>query len=188
MITLARWLSIFAHPFVMVGVMVAGAALRIRPPGEAIGSVAMVGAFTILPLLVLMVRQVRRGVWQTADASHKAERRTLYAVGGIVALALLSFLLLFRSESFLIRGTAGILAMLAVCALVTRWIKVSLHMAFAALATTTLILIGSSTGWFLLPLVPALAWSRLTLGRHTLREVLLGLMIGVAAAAAIRFV
>jgi membrane-associated phospholipid phosphatase len=167
--------------------MVAGAAARIRPPREAIGSVTLVGAFTILPLLVLMVRQVRRGAWQTVDASRKAERRILYAVGGIVALALLAFLLLFHSESFLIRGTAGILAMLAVCALVTRWIKVSLHMTFAALATTTLILMGSRAGWFLLPLVPALAWSRLTLGKHTLAEVLLGLVIGAAAAAAIRF-
>ena len=181
----ARWLSIIAHPFVMVGVMVGAAVASRHSAGEAIRSVFIVGAFTIVPLLVLMVRQVRAGAWKNVDASNVSERPLLYAVGGLASIALLVYLVLARPQSFLIRGSAGTLTMFAVCALVTRWIKVSLHMAFAALAATTLLLIGSPAGWVLLPVVPALAWSRLALKRHRLVEVALGAVIGIVAGLAI---
>jgi membrane-associated phospholipid phosphatase len=181
----ARWLSIMAHPFVMVGVMVGAAVASHHSAGEAVRSVLIVAAFTIIPLLVLMVRQVCAGAWKNADASNVSERPSLYAVGGLGSIALLVFLLLAQPESFLIRGSAGFLMMFAVCALATRWIKVSLHMAFAALATTTLLLIGSPAGWVLLPIVPALAWSRLALRRHRPVEVAAGTVIGFLAGTAI---
>ena len=145
------------------------------------GSVLIVAGFTIVPLVVLMVRQVRAGAWKNADASNLSERPVLYTVGGVGSLALLVYLLLAQPQSYLIRGAAGFAMMFAVCALATRWIKVSLHMAFAALAATTLLLIGSPAGWVLLPVVPALGWSRLALRRHRPVEVVLGAVIGIAA-------
>ena len=57
--------------------------------------------------------------------------------------------------------------MMAVSAAATRWIKVSLHMAFAALAATALALMRSPIGYALLLALPALGWSRLVLQRHT---------------------
>lgn len=181
----ARWLSIIAHPFVMVGVMVGAAAARRHSPEEAIRSVLIVGIFTIVPLLVLMIRQVRAGAWKDVDASNISERPSLYAVGGLASIALIACLFLVRSQSFLIRGSVVTLVMFGICALATRWIKVSLHMAFAALAATTLLLIGSPAGWVLLPVVPAVAWSRLALQRHRPVDVGLGAVIGILAGVAI---
>jgi hypothetical protein len=184
-IQVARWLSIAAHPFVMVGVMVGAVAARQSSAGEAVRSVTIVLAFTVVPLVVLMVRQVRAGAWANADASNPRDRPVLYAVGAIALAVLMAYLILTRPQSFLLQGAAGTLIMLAACALITRWIKVSLHMAFASLAATILLLIGSPAGWVLLPLVPALAWSRLALGRHRPLEVALGVLIGCSAAFAI---
>jgi len=99
------------------------------------------------------------------------------AVAGL--LALLAYLFLAHPQSFLLRGAAGTLAMIAVCAAATRWVKVSLHLAFATLAATTLLLLGSPAGWVVAVLIPALAWSRLTLARHKPAEVVLGFVIGV---------
>lgn len=73
-------------------------------------------------------------------------------------------------------------------ALATRWIKVSLHMAFAALAATALALFRSPIGYLLLLALPALVWSRLILGRHTPLEVALGTIIGAGAGAALHYV
>src|SRR5688572_20256988 len=80
-LALARWLSLVLHPFVMIGVMVGTAAAARQSGGEALRSVALVVVFTILPLAVLMVRQVRRGAWENADASNREERPILFVVG-----------------------------------------------------------------------------------------------------------
>lgn len=175
----ARWISIVGHPFVMTLVMVFGVALRFGTPREALRTVLLVALIALLPIGALMVRQVRRGSWANVDASDRAERPLLFAVGIAALAVLLGVVLVFRPAGFPLRGTAGVLLMLVVCAVATRWVKVSLHMAFGALATTILLSLGSPAGWVLLAVVPALAWSRLTLKRHSLAEVALGLLIGI---------
>ncbi len=130
----------------MTIVMVLGAALRFSTPREAFRAVLLVILTALLPVAVLMVRQVRRGSWTNVDASHRAERPLLFAVGIAALAVLLGAVLVFRPSSFLIRGVVGVLMMLAVCAVATRWVKVSLHMAFGALATTTLLYLGSPAG------------------------------------------
>jgi membrane-associated phospholipid phosphatase len=185
--TAARWLSILFHPFVMVGVMVGAAAASRQTAGEALRSVGVVVLFAIVPLAVLMWRQVRRGRWENADASNRAERPILYIVGGISLVALLAYLLLLRPQSFMVRGVVATFGMMAVCAVATRWIKVSLHAAFATLCATTLALMRSPVGYALLLALPAIVWSRLTLQRHTPLEMALGTIIGAGAAVAIHY-
>jgi membrane-associated phospholipid phosphatase len=132
----------------------------------------------LLPVALLMVWQVRRGRWNNVDASNRSERPVLFLVGAAGVVALIARAMFARPESFLVRGALGVLGMIAACALATRWSKVSLHMAFATLATTSLLLLGSPLGWPALAAVPLLAWSRVRLGRHATGEVVAG---GVAA-------
>jgi hypothetical protein len=183
--TLARWISIVAHPFVMVALMVGGAALRFGSPAEAAKTIALVALVTVMPVVLLMALQVRRGAWGDVDASKREERPLLFVVGAAGLVALVVYLTLAHPESFLLRGALGTLGLLAACAVATRWIKVSLHLAFATLAATSLILLDSYLGWALVPLVPLLAWSRLRLGRHRLAEVVAGGVAGVVTAVAI---
>ena len=185
--TVARWLSIIFHPFVMVSVMAGVAAAARQSAGDAARSVALVIVVTIAPIAVLMWRQVRRGTWENADASNRAERPILYIVGGIALAALFTYLVLLGSQTFMVRGVAATLGMMAACALATRWIKVSLHMAFATMAATALALMRSPAGYALLLALPALVWSRLTLHRHTPRELAFGAITGAAAGAAIHY-
>jgi len=178
--SLARWVSIVGHPFVVTLVMVAGAALHFGTPGEALRTSLLVTLVALVPVAALMARQVRRGSWANVDASNRSERPALFAVGIGALAALLGAVLIYRPGSFLVRGVVGVLILLAVCAIATRWTKVSLHMAFGGLATTTLLSLGSPAGWVLLAGLPALAWSRLRLVRHRPVEVALGLLVGVA--------
>jgi membrane-associated phospholipid phosphatase len=183
----ARWISIAFHPFVMVGVIVGTAAGARQGAGGAVRAIALTALFTIVPMAVLMWRQVRRGVWQNVDASNRTERPILYIVGGVTLAALLAYLMVMSSQSFMVRGVVVTLGMIVVCALATRWIKVSLHMAFATLAATTLALMRAPAGYVLLLILPALMWSRLTLDRHAPAEVALGTLIGACAGATIHF-
>jgi len=100
-------------------------------------------------------------------------------------LALLGYLRAMQPKSPLILGGVGTLTMLAVCALATRWIKVSLHMAVASLSTAILLRLGLPAGWAFAAALPLLAWSRVAMGRHGWAEVALGSIIGVTAGFAI---
>jgi hypothetical protein len=171
----------------MVGVMAGTAAAARQPSGQALRSVMVVLAFTVVPLLALMIHQVRRGAWENADASNRSDRPILFFAGIVTLLALLAYVIIVGRESFIVRGVLATFAMLAVCAAATISIKVSLHMAFGALAATALALMGSAVGYILLILLPALAWARLVLSRHTRLEVALGTMIGAAAGAGIHY-
>ena len=183
----ARWVSIVFHPFVMVAIMAGLAAASRQSAEDTLRSMGVVVLFTILPIAVLMRRQVRGGGWENSDASNRAERPILYVVGGVALAALLTYLAILRPQSFLMRGVAATLAMMALCALATRWVKVSLHMAFATLAAVTLALMRSPVGYVLLFALPAVMWSRLTLQRHMPLEVALGTIIGAAAGVAIHY-
>jgi putative transposase len=180
MTSVARWVSIVAHPFVTTLVLVGGVEMR-RGPAAAARGVAAVALFFILPLAVLTVRQVRRGAWTTVDASRPRDRPVLYAVGGAGMLALIGYLAVAHPGSPMLRGAAGTLVMLGVCAVATVWVKVSLHMAVAALAAAVLVHLGSPAGWILLAALPLLAWSRIALGRHRWIEVILGGAIGAVS-------
>jgi len=179
--------SVIAHPFVMIAVMAGTAAAR---PGESnvmAPDIGIVALFAILPVAVLTIIQVRRGAWADADASHPRERPILYAVGIAGILALVCCLIVIRPNSALLRGALVGLGLLLVCAATTRWIKVSLHVAAAALTATALIIAGSPVGWIVAGILPVLVWSRLALGRHQPSELAMGLGLGIAAGVAMHF-
>ena len=164
-----------------------------RPPvchGEPDGAGAsaraalLVAAFTVVPLAVLMLMQVRSGRWGDVDASQREERPLLFAVAGLGLLALATYLALTQPISPLLRGLLSPLVLLAGAALVNHWVKASLHVAFAVLAAATLIMLGHVLGWVLVPVIPALGWSRLVLGRHSIPELVAGALLGLAATSA----
>lgn len=177
----ARWISIVLHPFVMMVLSVAVIAERRGGRKEALWSVGLIGLFSILPIALLMASQVRRGAWRDVDASGRNERPTLYVAGIGGMAAMICYLIVFEPGSFLLWGTLVMLGLLVVCAVLTVWVKVSLHMAAATASATVVMLVGSPWGWVLGCILPVLAWSRLALGRHRLEEVVLGFSLGLMA-------
>jgi hypothetical protein len=182
--TIARWISILAHPFMLIAVLVVAATVHLRGGRDALPNLVVVAGFVIVPSFVLMIWQVRRGRWANVDASNKRERPLLYGVGIAAVATLLVYLSVRGAEAFLVRGAVIVLVLLLVCAGATRWIKLSLHVAAAALTATALILLGSPVGWIIAAALPALIWSRLALGRHTPAELMVGLAFGIAAGVA----
>lgn len=183
---MARWISILAHPFVTAGVTVVVSGVQLAGPARAGRSLLLVGGLALAPVAWLMYRQVRRGHWRDVDASRAHERPALFAVGLAGLAGVLVYLRLTDPASYLVGGVGAVGGMLLVSAGVTRRLKISLHMAFAAFASTTLLWLGSPAGWVLLAVVPALAWSRLALGRHRPLEVAAGVALGALAAAVAR--
>ncbi|MBS0657804.1 MAG: hypothetical protein JSR82_06090 [Verrucomicrobia bacterium] len=175
------------HPFVMVAVLAGAGTAKFSPPEEAFRIVLIVSIFTILPIAFLALRQVRLGRWGNLDASNPSERPILFTVGVGGLLGLIAYLYFSGLAPFLLRGAIVTVVLLCVSAIVTRWVKVSLHTATATFATTALVLIGSVVGYIFVPLVPALGWSRVALGRHQPIEVVVGFFFGLLAGIAVKF-
>ena len=179
----ARALSIVGHPALLMPAAVAVAASGTSAPprllpvalGSAVAVAVIVGLYSLW--------QVRTGRWAHIDASQPRERRQLNLflaalLGGIAVL-----LWALGQPGPVVLGPLLAAALVLLAHGLRRWLKVSLHAAFAVFAVALV--------WPHLLLTPALAllaagaaWSRLVLGRHTRAEVLLGLLLGVAGGVA----
>ena len=180
----ARWVSILAHPFVMVALLVVVPAMR-QSSGKPVQAVLIVAIAVAVPMAVLMFLQVRRGRWSNVDASKPSERPVLFRVAVAGLVAALAWLLWNDPKSFLVRGMLVVAAFLLLAAFLTRWVKLSLHVAFTALTATSLSLLGSPVGYGLIALVPVVCWSRMALARHRAHELLVGLVLGVLTGVAL---
>jgi hypothetical protein len=187
MISIARWVSILAHPFVMVVIMVVVAGSHFTSDPQILYPLLIIFVIVLVPTSILMFVQVRRKRWSDADASNISERPLLLRVILIALTVLLAFLLIQDPRSFLIRGVFVTGLLIIVVLISTRWVKMSIHLAFAGLACTSLCILGSVVGYMLLIVVPVLAWSRIALVRHRPHELIFGLALGVLAGIAIGY-
>lgn len=184
MLRVARLVSILVHPVVVM----AAAAMVATDDGpsphlrlQALAAVAAAAA----GVMIYSVRKTRSGRWAHVDASHRHERAQLNRFA--------SWLLFVLAAGLAVAGAhVGIVATIALSGgivfaghLLRRWLKSSLHVAFAAFAT--------GIAWphvpiagVLLAATVAVAWSRLALRRHLPAELLSGAMLGVAAGAALQ--
>ncbi len=173
--TLARILSIAGNPLLLIPLMVAVATRNWIPT-------AIVGAVTILPLLAITLRNVRRCVWSDHDVSTREQRSGLYRV--LLPLIGITALLLWLMDGSprMMRGFAAAAVMLALGLLGNRFLKISLHMMFAAFCAVIIVRIHPGSVYAIVPFVAAVAWSRRKLERHTWAEIFVGLALGGAAA------
>ncbi|HEY0160385.1 MAG TPA: hypothetical protein VGF28_24070 [Thermoanaerobaculia bacterium] len=176
---LARWLSIAGHPFVLIPLTV-GASTR------SLFWAAVIAASTTLPLLAIIIRNVRKGRWSDADVSRHDQRSGLYHAG--LPILLLSALVLYvlGADPRLLRGIAAGVAMAVAGLIGNRWLKISMHMMFAAFCAVAISRAypGALTVAAATLFLAALAWSRNHLKRHTWPEIATGLALGLLAGAA----
>jgi hypothetical protein len=150
--------------------------------GTAAGTVAGVVVLLLVgPLGLLTWWQVRRGAWETVDASRPPDRPILFGVAVAALLALWLALLVLAPASPVAGSLPWVGALVVACAVLTRWIKLSLHMLVATLAAAVLLARAPTAGVVLLGALPALGWSRVALDRHRWSEVLVGTAVGALA-------
>lgn len=173
----ARMLSIGGHPALLVPTAVAASAAR-RGASQAVLLAAVGGAVAVaLIVAAYSAWQVRTDRWSHVDASHPPERLNLNRLlaGLLTGAATLAWAT--GQPAGLAAGAAACAGLVGVALLLRQRMKVSLHAAFASFAAAllwpdlrSLALLGA--------LALAVGWSRVRLGRHSRREVLVGLACG----------
>lgn len=181
----ARWVSIVAHPFVLIPVLVAITTVRALPPARAALVIGVVLAVAILPMQWIVTRRVRRGSWSDHDVSIREQRTGFYPFAVGLAVMTVLLLLLFKPPSSVMRGTLAVVFLVAVAYPINLFHKISLHTAFAvffALALFPLGTVAAAIGGLVAVAVP---WSRLELRRHSASEVITGAVLGAVVGVAL---
>jgi membrane-associated phospholipid phosphatase len=150
--------------------------------GHRIGATAVwgfvVAVFSSVLPMAFIVRGARAGRWD----GHHVRNREGRAVPLLLALGCtavgLAILLIGGAPRDVTALDVAMLATLFVCAIVTRWWKISLHSAVAGGAVATVSLLYGP--WFLLlaPVAALIAWSRVAVRDHTVAQVIAGTLIG----------
>jgi membrane-associated phospholipid phosphatase len=179
---LAHWVSVMGHPFVMIVLLVLALSWTMEP-AAAWRITGFVAAMGLVPTGWLVSRRVSGKNSKAAGASPASSRTVLYLTMLAVLVISGGYFYLVEHAEFLARGSAMTALMVVVAAVLSRWIRLSLHLAFASYSGLILAAVHLAYGLPILLLVPVLAWSRLVLGRHTLPEVIGGSVLGLAAAA-----
>lgn len=178
-IILARAISIFGHPLVLTPLAALIRAVSYGASLPVVRALALALAALGLTVLGFSLREVRSGRWTHVDAITRPERRSLN--GFLVTLLLISGVALSHFNSMWHLSVALMLSGLAIVAALALApiLKISLHVCFAVFSTG---LLWPNTFALTAAIVItiAVAWSRLSLLRHTLAEVCVGAVVGAA--------
>ena len=161
------------------------AALMARRFGGRAGLLfgAAVALATVVPVIALVVRGVRRSAYTDYDVSDRGQRsgfyRALFVVLPIGSAAL------WVLEPALRPGIVATWALILTSMGANHFVKSSLHVGFAAYCAT-LAPLSPWTAPLAVAAVGAVAWSRLALRRHTRLEIAVGAALGVAAGMGLR--
>jgi hypothetical protein len=180
-INAARFISIVAHPFVLLTLLVFLPRFQ-NDAGGAFRTTLIFVGIVLVPMALLIWRAVASGRWATVDASDRADRPLLYGVSVVVLIAAIAYFYFVERSSALVRGSFVAAAMLMLAAMLNRRIKISLHLTFACFCGVLLIRVRLSYGLPVLLLIPALIWARVVLSRHVFPETICGLILGLSGA------
>ena len=170
---LALAVSFLLHPFVVTPATILVLAGRTSAVGFSLA--------IVIPMFVLTAIQVRRGTWTNFDVSVRTQRRGLYWPALVLTCAAAGALYATGRNPGLLRGFIVAAFMIVAAMIINRFLKISLHMTFAAFSA---VLIGWTYPRFtpvILAALLLLGWSRLQLRRHSWPEVIAGTVLGSAA-------
>ena len=164
---LAQIISWTFNPLVMVGVLLG--VVGIKFPGN--NHVATAGFLILVFILIILVYGVKKGWFSDFELTLRHERHFL---NGIMLLlgAPLFFFVSGNSFSYY----AIFYVWLVMFSVITLWWKISGHTGVFTLVFILLNHIFVGMLWWLVILVPILAWSRVVLKKHTLFQVIGGIL------------
>lgn len=180
LVKIARWISVVGHPFLLMPLLTGIIAYHVLPAKQALIAELVALGVVIFPAGLYTLFQVRRGTWGDLDVSNQKERDHFYGILLLLLVILTGVAWLAEVPQSIPLGSLAIIILVGSAFVVNIWIKISLHTGFGVFVALTLSLINPTLATIALLLACLVAWSRVVLGRHTRREVILGGMLGSA--------
>ena len=149
------------------------------------GDVILAFAWTVYTMIFLIaisffvIYGVHKKIFTDLDVSVRKQRPTLFIVGLVMAVVYLWGLSFLNGPKILTFVTIGFIAGVLIMAVINTKLKVSFHVSTASALLFALAIVYQGYYYLTLLLIPAIAWARLRIKRHTLPETIVGAFLGI---------
>lgn len=137
---------------------------------------------------LFVVAGVRIGIFNNLDVSNRKQRVVLYPVAILVILLFAYFVHSQNGPVALTYASILFVIALLILDLVNSRIKASIHVAAVSALVTGVIYQYQGISYLLIVLIPLIAWARILQKRHTLKETIVGGVLGVSLTIASIFI
>lgn len=176
---LARIISILGHPLLTLSLFAVVAFFTYEEFQQALVHSALILGGVFLPISIRMYLKAKNGSYTNFDVSDKTQRQSWY-IYGLSVLLLLTIILFITEQSRTLRlSVLFALILLATSQVVNYFIKSSLHVSLNIFLAFLMMSLNFVIGLAFLACVPFIAWSRVVLKRHSLKEIITGALIGL---------
>src|SRR5579885_3437136 len=135
-------------------------------------------AFFLLLIVAVVVYGVQKGTFSDLDVSKREQRPLLFLLTIIIAMLYLAGLFVFQAPLVLFLTIFALMVGTFLASIMNVYLKASLHVAVITGLTITLTVLYKHWYTLLLLLIPLVAWSRITIKRHTFIETIAGAVLG----------
>jgi membrane-associated phospholipid phosphatase len=180
---LAGLFSLIGHPLLTLSLFSVYVAFRQLPLLNAVTVAGLLVGGVALPVSWHNYRQVRRGRYSNFDVSDRRQRAGFYPVLIGLMAAVTGLLVVTDQPRPFWYGAVCMLGLLIGSYAANRFLKVSLHASLSFFLAGAMYLLSPPLGIGMAVLAVLVAASRLILNRHTLAEILVGVLMGLATGA-----
>ncbi|MBP6882536.1 MAG: phosphatase PAP2 family protein [Candidatus Levybacteria bacterium] len=180
MILLARIISLIFNPVFLL--IPTPYLLVLRSTGDASQAMTwtLISMFFVMLIGICLGIGVRKGYFTDFDVSRREERPLLFLFVMLVGALYFVSLLYLDAPVVLFILLACIFASVLLLSFINTKIKASIHVATISAFVITLGLLYGPKYLFLILIVPIVAWSRVKIKRHTVREIIAGASLGIS--------
>lgn len=177
----ASFLSKLFEPGFVLFVIIALSLLSVDLPAEK--KAAWLLLFTLLGIVLpylVVISEVRQGRLRDLDLSERAERPRIFWLATVLWTIALALAIGYHLPRLIIAIlVAGLLIAIATT-LLTHLLKVSVHASFVTVLVLFLVGRFGPSWWPSALAILLVAWARYTLGKHTIPELLIGILLSGA--------
>lgn len=177
---IAHYISTLGHPLLTIPIFAVIALFTFEEFQQALFLSSLIVGGIFIPLIIKMYIGSKKGTYTNFDVSNRTQRKSWYFFA--IPLLLIVTIILFVTEQprMLRLSVLFSLVLLGTSQLVNYFIKSSLHVSFNIFLSFLIIPLHLIAGLVFLLFTILIAWARLTLKRHTYKEIGAGAVIGLS--------
>ncbi|MCH6233308.1 hypothetical protein [Cognataquiflexum rubidum] len=174
----AKLISLIGHPLLFGNAYVIFMSFQNLERKMALMVSFLVIVLVAVPIIWNNYRKMKSGEYTNFDVSDRTQRKGFYpfAISLFVVLLLVFWILDFPGE--VLRQTLVFFILVLTMALVNLKIKASMHAGIAFYIVVNIFVFGFLPGSITLGFALAVAWSRWEMKRHSMKELVIGAIIG----------